>query len=62
MSVLVSLHWIPTEHRMRYKTAVLSLNCVYGVTPTYLQNLTELYIKEKLKDVPMIILLCLYWM
>ena len=37
--LLRSLHWLPIEHRVTYKLAVLTYNVRHTATPAYLNNL-----------------------
>ena len=38
-SALCRLHWLPVDHRIRYKIAVTTFCCLIGVAPKYLSDL-----------------------
>ena len=41
--LLMSLHWLPMEHRIVFKLLVIAHNCLHGKAPEYLSDLLELY-------------------
>ena len=36
--VLISLHWLPIEHRIHYKVILFVFRCLHGLAPSYLVN------------------------
>ncbi|KAM9427186.1 uncharacterized protein ACWYII_018874 [Salvelinus alpinus] len=46
--LLRSLHWLPVEARIRYKTMVLAYGAVRGTAPQYLQALIRPYTQTRL--------------
>ena len=40
---LIELHWLPVEHRINYKIAVLAFKCLHGLAPGYLADLIQRY-------------------
>ncbi len=41
--ILCELHWLPIEHRITYKIALLVYKCLQGNGPSYLTNLLHKY-------------------
>ena len=41
---LEELHWLPVEHRIKYKILLLMFKCHVQIAPSYLTNLTKPYI------------------
>ena len=31
----ILLHWLPVQHRIRYKIAILARDCIHGIGPAY---------------------------
>jgi len=42
--LLKSLHWLPVEMRLQYKTASICFKCLNGTAPQYLQDLLKVYV------------------
>ena len=32
------LHWLPIQHRIKYKIALLAFKCLHGISPVYLKD------------------------
>ena len=32
------LHWLPIQHRIKYKIALLAFKCLHGISPDYLRD------------------------
>ena len=45
--LLRSLHWLPVERRLQYKTATLCYKWVHGTAPLYLQDSINVYIPTR---------------
>ena len=45
--VLISLHWLPIEHRIHYKVILFVFRCLHGLAPSYLSELLKLYAPER---------------
>ena len=45
--VLISLHWLPIEHRIHYKVILFVLRCLHGLASSYLSELLKLYAPER---------------
>ena len=45
--VLISLHWLPIEHRIHYKIILFVFCCLHGLAPSYLSELLKLYAPER---------------
>ena len=43
---LISLHWLPIEHRIHYKVILFVFRCLHNVAPFYLNELLKLYAPE----------------
>jgi hypothetical protein len=41
--VLSKLHWLPVEHRVTYKIALMTFEVLHGLAPPYLEELVEVY-------------------
>lgn len=41
--LIQSLHWLPVEKRIKYKTITFCHKCIYGKAPSYLTNLIQFY-------------------
>ena len=57
--VLIDLHWLPIEARIRFKVLLITYKIINGIAPMYLSDLIELYVParnlrsmEKLRLVP----------
>ena len=46
--VLKDLHWLPVEHRIKYKIILLTFKCLNSQAPQYLRNLITLYSPPRL--------------
>jgi hypothetical protein len=42
--VLRKLHWLPVEHRVTYKIALMTFKVLHGLAPPYLEELVEVYV------------------
>ena len=45
--VLISLHWLPIEHRIHYKVILFVFHCLHNLAPSYLSELLKLYAPER---------------
>ena len=45
--VLISLHWLPIEHRIHYKVILFVFRCLHNLAPSYLSELLKLYAPER---------------
>ena len=45
--ILQQLHWLPVDHRVRYKIELLTFKAVIGVAPKYLCDLTQPYSQSR---------------
>ena len=41
-SVMYPLHWLPVQHQISYKIAILTRNCIHGIGPAYFGNICVL--------------------
>jgi hypothetical protein len=41
--VLIELHWLPVEYRIKYKILLLTFKCLHHLAPPYLTNLLQPY-------------------
>ena len=46
-SVLRELHWLPVEHRIRYKILLLTYKALHGYAPQYLTALISKYVPPR---------------
>ena len=44
--VLISLHWLPREHRIHYKVILFIFRCLLNLAPSYLSELLKFYAPE----------------
>ena len=45
--VLISLHWLPIEHRIHYKVILFVFRCLHNLAPSYLSELLKLHAPER---------------
>ena len=45
--LLISLHWLPIQHRIRFKILLLAHKCLHGKAPRYLSSLLEVYVPTR---------------
>jgi len=41
--LLINLHWLPIEERIKYKIFLVVFKCLHGVTPSYIDDLITIY-------------------
>ena len=41
--ILITLHWLPVQQRIRYKLLLLAFKCIHGLAPSYLCSLLQEY-------------------
>ena len=41
--VLINLHWLPVEYRVKFKLLLLTFKALNGLAPKYLTDLIEYY-------------------
>ena len=46
--LLIQLHWLPIEHRITFKIAVITFKALHGAAPNYITDLTKPYISGRL--------------
>ena len=44
---LISLHWLPIEHRIHYKVILFVFRCLNNLAPSHLSELLKLYAPER---------------
>jgi hypothetical protein len=45
--VLMKLHWLPVEHRVRYKIELLTFKALHGLAPPYIEELVFRYMPAR---------------
>ena len=45
--VLIDLHWLPIEARIKFKVLLLTYKIVHGIAPLYLKELIKLYVPTR---------------
>ena len=45
--VLITLHWLPIEHRIHYKVILFVFHCLHNLAPSYLSELLKFYAPER---------------
>ena len=45
--VLRELHWLPVEHRVTYKIALITFKVLRGLAPPYLEELVQVYVPRR---------------
>ena len=41
--ILINLHWLPIEFRIKYKIILLTFKALHGLSPIYIQELISVY-------------------
>ena len=50
MPVLVNLHWLPVDYRVKFKLLCLTYKALHGLAPAYLSDLLQQYSSQSLFD------------